>query len=49
VLNTALGGAAGVMLAATSFSLIVPGIESAVAWIWRLCCGIRIPAWRFLS
>jgi ZIP family zinc transporter len=27
VLNTALGGAAGVMLAATSFSLIVPGIE----------------------
>jgi ZIP family zinc transporter len=28
VLNTMLGGAAGVMLAATSFSLIVPGIES---------------------
>jgi ZIP family zinc transporter len=27
ILNTALGGAAGVMLAATSFSLIVPGIE----------------------
>ena len=27
VLNTLLGGAAGVMLAATSFSLIVPGIE----------------------
>jgi ZIP family zinc transporter len=27
VLNTALGGAAGVMLAASSFSLIVPGIE----------------------
>jgi ZIP family zinc transporter len=27
VLNTALGAAAGVMLAATSFSLIVPGIE----------------------
>ncbi|MFH1993051.1 MAG: ZIP family metal transporter [Pseudomonadota bacterium] len=27
VLNTMLGGAAGVMLAATSFSLIVPGIE----------------------
>ena len=27
VLNTALGGAAGVMLAATSFSLIIPGIE----------------------
>ena len=26
-LNTMLGGAAGVMLAATSFSLIVPGIE----------------------
>jgi ZIP family zinc transporter len=28
VMNTMLGGAAGVMLAATSFSLIVPGIES---------------------
>ncbi len=28
VLNTMLGGAAGVMLAATSFSLIVPGIEN---------------------
>ncbi len=28
VLNTMLGGAAGVMLAATSFSLIVPGIEA---------------------
>jgi len=28
LLNTMLGGAAGVMLAATSFSLIVPGIES---------------------
>jgi ZIP family zinc transporter len=28
VLNTMLGGAAGVMLAATSFSLVVPGIES---------------------
>lgn len=28
VLNTMLGGAAGVMLAATSFSLIIPGIES---------------------
>ncbi|MCH7905497.1 MAG: ZIP family metal transporter [Armatimonadetes bacterium] len=27
VLNTLLGGAAGVMLAATSFSLIVPGID----------------------
>ncbi|MFC1475296.1 ZIP family metal transporter [Candidatus Zixiibacteriota bacterium] len=27
LLNTMLGGAAGVMLAATSFSLIVPGIE----------------------
>ncbi len=27
VMNTMLGGAAGVMLAATSFSLIVPGIE----------------------
>jgi ZIP family zinc transporter len=27
VVNTLLGGAAGVMLAATSFSLIVPGIE----------------------
>lgn len=27
MLNTLLGGAAGVMLAATSFSLIVPGIE----------------------
>ena len=27
ILNTMLGGAAGVMLAATSFSLIVPGIE----------------------
>jgi len=27
VLNTLLGGAAGVMLAATSFSLIIPGIE----------------------
>ncbi len=27
VLNTMLGGAAGVMLAATTFSLIVPGIE----------------------
>lgn len=28
ILNTLLGGAAGVMLAATSFSLIIPGIES---------------------
>ena len=28
VMSTMLGGAAGVMLAATSFSLIVPGIES---------------------
>lgn len=28
IMNTMLGGAAGVMLAATSFSLIVPGIES---------------------
>jgi len=28
LLNTLLGGAAGVMLAAASFSLIVPGIES---------------------
>ena len=27
ILNTMLGGAAGVMLAATSFSLIVPGVE----------------------
>lgn len=27
-LNTALGGSAGVMLAATSFSLIIPGIET---------------------
>ena len=27
ILNTMLGGAAGVMLAATSFSLVVPGIE----------------------
>ena len=32
-LNTMLGGAAGVMLAATSFSLIVPGIESGDA-LW---------------
>lgn len=28
VLNTMLGGAAGVMLAATSFSLVIPGIEA---------------------
>ncbi len=28
LMNTMLGGAAGVMLAATSFSLIIPGIES---------------------
>lgn len=27
ILNTMLGGAAGIMLAATSFSLIIPGIE----------------------
>jgi len=33
VLNTMLGGAAGVMLAATSFSLIVPGIEHGNA-LW---------------
>lgn len=33
VLNTMLGGAAGVMLAATSFSLIVPGIENGNA-LW---------------
>lgn len=33
VLNTMLGGAAGVMLAATSFSLIVPGIDSGNA-LW---------------
>lgn len=33
VLSIMLGGAAGVMLAATSFSLIVPGIESGDA-IW---------------
>ncbi len=33
VLNTLLGGAAGVMLAATSFSLIVPGIEHGNA-LW---------------
>jgi ZIP family zinc transporter len=33
VLNTMLGGAAGVMLAATSFSLIIPGIEAGdVLW-----------------
>ncbi len=32
VLNTMLGGAAGVMLAATSFSLIVPGIEAGEAF-----------------
>ena len=31
--NTLLGGAAGVMLAATSFSLIVPGIEAGNA-VW---------------
>jgi len=31
MLNTLLGGAAGVMLAATSFSLIVPGIEQGDA------------------
>ena len=34
VMNTMLGGAAGVMLAATSFSLIVPGIEHGNA-IWE--------------
>ncbi len=33
VMNTLLGGAAGVMLAATSFSLIVPGIEHGNA-VW---------------
>lgn len=33
LLNTMLGGAAGVMLAATSFSLIVPGIEAGNA-LW---------------
>lgn len=33
LLNTMLGGAAGVMLAATSFSLIVPGIEAGDA-VW---------------
>jgi len=33
VLNAMLGGAAGVMLAATSFSLIVPGIEAGDS-IW---------------
>ena len=31
LLNTLLGAAAGVMLAATSFSLIVPGIEAGDA------------------
>lgn len=33
IVNTMLGGAAGVMLAATSFSLIVPGIEAGDA-VW---------------
>jgi ZIP family zinc transporter len=49
VLNTMLGGAAGVMLAATSFSLIVPGIESGNAqWgghgVWVVALGMMVGA-----
>lgn len=42
VLNTLLGGAAGVMLAATSFSLIVPGIESGTR-LWGVW-GVAVVA-----
>jgi zinc transporter, ZIP family len=47
ILNTMLGGAAGVMLAATSFSLIVPGIESGNE-IWP-GGGVYIVAFGMLS
>ncbi|MFQ6111311.1 MAG: ZIP family metal transporter [Nitrospinota bacterium] len=46
LLDTLLGGAAGVMLAATSFSLIVPGIEAGTRvaggfWgVWLVILGI---------
>jgi ZIP family zinc transporter len=47
--NTLLGGAAGVMLAATSFSLIVPGIEAGNAlWpglgVWVVVFGMLLGA-----
>ena len=49
LLNTMLGGAAGVMLAATSFSLIVPGIEAGDAlWpgngVYVMAAGMLIGA-----
>ena len=48
ILNTMLGGAAGVMLAATSFSLIVPGIEHGdLLWpgfgVYVVAFGILYP------
>jgi ZIP family zinc transporter len=49
LLNTLLGGAAGVMLAATSFSLIVPGIEAGnkvwPGWgVWVVVVGMLVGA-----
>ena len=49
LLSTLLGGAAGIMLAATSFSLIVPGIEHGnLLWpgygVYVVACGILLGA-----
>ena len=49
VMNTLLGGAAGVMLAATSFSLIVPGIEHGnILWpgfgVYAVAVGLLLGA-----
>ncbi len=49
LMNTMLGGAAGVMLAATSFSLIVPGIEQGnLLWpgygVYVVASGIMLGA-----
>jgi len=49
VFNTLLGGAAGVMLAATAFSLLVPGIEAGnELWpnkgLWIVAAGMLVGA-----
>lgn len=48
--SSMLGMAAGVMLAATAFSLVIPGIEYGdMLWpgkgLWVLCAGMIIGAW----
>lgn len=50
VFSSMLGMAAGVMLAATAFSLVVPGIEFGdMLWpgkgLWVTCAGMIIGAW----